>query len=233
MEEFLLSLNSFDPLLVYALVFGFAFLENLFPPSPSDLVIVAGGTLVGIEHVGFVPMLACATAGSVGGFLVMYKAGAWFGVSIVERGKLRYLPIEAIRKVEAWFARYGYWVVVVNRFLTGTRAVVSFFAGMSGLLFGRTTLLCTISALVWNSILIWGGWTVGRNWQLIGFYLGTYSQAVTALLILVAIVLVIRYFRNRKSNDSQRPGQPVQASTDTPSERAWISPTLDRARSTR
>ena len=33
-------------------------------------------------------------------------------------------------KVEKWFADWGYWVIFANRFLSGTRSVVSIFAGL-------------------------------------------------------------------------------------------------------
>ena len=167
-------------------------------------MMVAAGSLVGIDRVCFFPTLLCATAGSVGGFLVMYKAGAWFGIKVIEAGRIRYLPIESIRKVEAWFGRYGYWVVVANRFLTGTRAVVSFFAGMSGLRLGLTTVLCTVSALIWNAILVAGGYYLGRNWERIGFYLNTYSQVVTTIVVLLVLVLTARYLMKRNQKSTAR-----------------------------
>jgi membrane protein DedA with SNARE-associated domain len=202
-ESLFQQIQSLDPLLVLVFVFGFAFLENLFPPSPSDLMIVAAGSIVGMGAVGFLPTLLCATAGSVGGFLVMYRLGVWFGLKYIEGGRIKYLPVESIRKVEEWFGRYGYWVVVVNRFLTGTRAVVSFFAGMSRLRLGLTTVLCAVSALLWNAILIAGGYYLGRNWERIGFYLTTYSQIVTTIVVTVVVVVVVRYLMTRNEKKAR------------------------------
>jgi membrane protein DedA with SNARE-associated domain len=202
-ESLFQQIQSLDPLLVLIFVFGFAFLENIFPPSPSDLMIVAAGSIVGMGGVGFVPTLLCATAGSVSGFLVMYRFGAWFGIKYVEGGRIKYLPVESIRKVEEWFSRYGYWVVVVNRFLTGTRAVVSFFAGMSRLRLGLTTVLCAVSALLWNAILVSGGYYLGRNWERIGVYLNTYSQIVTTIVVIVVAVIVVRYFMQRNEKKAR------------------------------
>jgi membrane protein DedA with SNARE-associated domain len=203
LESLIQQIQSLDPLLVLVFVFGFAFLENLFPPSPSDLMIVAAGSIVGMGHIGFLPTLLCATAGSVGGFLVMYRLGVWFGLKYIEGGRIKYLPVESIRKVEEWFGRYGYWVVVVNRFLTGTRAVVSFFAGMSRLRLGLTTVLCAVSALLWNAILISGGYYLGRNWERIGFYLTTYSQVVTTIVVTVVVVVVVRYLMKRNEKKAR------------------------------
>ena len=38
--------------------------------------------------------------------------------------------IQRIEKIEVWFAKYGYWVIFANRFLSGTRSVISLFAGI-------------------------------------------------------------------------------------------------------
>ncbi len=192
MESFLHYLQTLNPLLIYAVLFLIAFLENIFPPSPSDMVVVFGGSLAGLGIIGFLPALLWSTAGSVAGFLTMFKVGEWFGAHIIERYRPKFLPLEAIHKVEGWFARYGYAIIIANRFLAGTRAVVSFFAGMSELKTIRTTLLSAVSALAWNAVLVGGGYALGQNWTAIGFYLSAYSQFVTGLVVLAAIVWGIR-----------------------------------------
>ena len=187
-----------DPLLIYSIIFMVAFIENMFPPSPSDMVIVFAGSLVGAGIVGFTETLVCATLGSTLGFAVMYKIGDWFGVHILESGRFSFIPLESVKKAEAWFLKYGYWLIVANRFLAGTRAVVSFFAGMSELTFSKTTVLCFLSALLWNTILVTGGYYLGRNWERIGFYMVAYSRAVTAIVVVIAVLLLVRYFLKKK-----------------------------------
>ena len=198
MQEFFTFLNGIDPLYVYGIVLAVALIENLFPPSPSDIMIVAAGSLVGMGRLGFPETLASATTGSVLGFIIMYKIGDWFGDHILEQGKIKFIPIESVHKVERWFVKYGYAIIVINRFLTGTRAVVSFFAGMSELKLLPTTGLCFVSALLWNAILILIGVFVGQNFDLIGYYLDTYSQIVTIGVIAIAGLLVARYLLIRR-----------------------------------
>lgn len=203
MQEAFQFLSSIDPLYVYALVMGFALVENLFPPSPSDVMIVAAGTLVGMGHVSFIPALLSATAGSTLGFMIMYKIGDWFGDHILEQGKIKFIPIDQIHRVERWFQKYGYAIIVINRFLTGTRAVVSFFAGMSELRLLPTTGLCFVSALLWNTILIFSGYYLGQNWDRISFFISTYSQIVTTIVILLVLVWAARFVYMR-TNGSKR-----------------------------
>lgn len=165
-------------------------------------MIVAGGYLVGLGHVDFLTTLIIATLGSTTGFMTMYKIGDWFGLRIIEKKKIHFLPLESIHKVEEWFRKYGYWLIVINRFLSGTRAVVGFFAGMSEVKLIPTAILCFVSALLWNSILVYAGTLLGQNWQQIGIYLSTYSQIVIFIVITVIIGWVIWWFKIRtKQND--------------------------------
>jgi membrane protein DedA with SNARE-associated domain len=84
--------------------------------------------------------------------------------------------------------------------MSGTRAVISFFAGMSELRFGKTTVLCFLSALVWNAILIYGGTLLGANWRNIGDYLSAYSRVITLLIGLIAAAwFVIWFYRKKKT----------------------------------
>ena len=197
MEDLIQFVRSLDPWLVYAVVFSIAYIENIFPPSPSDIIVVFGGSLVGIGRVGFVETVLATTAGSTLGFLTMFKIGEWFGASILEKGRLKFIPAAGVKKVDEWFRRYGYGIIVANRFLAGTRAVVSFVGGMAHMKLVPTTVLCLISALAWNTLLVGGGYLLGQNWEHIGFYLTTYSQIVTGIVCVVAAILIAGYFARR------------------------------------
>lgn len=195
-------MQSLDPWLVYAVIFSIAFIENIFPPFPSDVPVVFAGSLVGLGRVGFVETMLVATVGSTLGFMTMYFIGAWFGARILEEGKVKFIPASSVKTVEVWFQKYGYWLIIGNRFLAGTRAVVSFFAGVSRVNLGITLLLSFLSALAWNALLVTAGFYLGKNWERIGFYLSTYSQVVTGIVIVGAVVLIAKYLA--KSNDKEK-----------------------------
>ncbi len=198
METLLQFMRSLDPTLIYAILFLIAFIENIFPPAPSDMVVVFGGSLVGIGVLNPVAALGWTTLGSAIGFMVMYGVGAWFDRSIVEKRRPKFLPEAAIKKVEEWFRKYGLWIIVINRFLAGTRAVVSFCAGMAKMNLMQTVLLSTASALAWNILLLLGGFYLGHHWQKIGFYLHAYSQLVTILMIVIVAIILGHYLLNQR-----------------------------------
>lgn len=200
MPEFMNTLSELDPFWLYTAIFLIAFIENIFPPSPSDVVVVFGGALAVIGRGNPVIVLLAATVGSTLGFLAMYWIGKWFGNRILETGRIRFIPVESVRKMEAWFSKYGYWVIIGNRFLAGTRAVVSFFAGMSELRLSTTVFLSFVSSLVWHGILVTAGYSLGRNWEEIGVYLTRYSQIATALVAAVLLVFLVRFWIRKKKS---------------------------------
>ncbi len=197
-EDFINNLAQLNPFWIYVAVAGIAYIENILPPFPSDVIVVAAGSLVGLGTLDFTLALVLATAGSTLGFMTMYKLGDWFGDKILEKGKIKFIPLDSVHKVEKWFKKYGYWVVVANRFLAGTRAVVSFFAGMSELPLWNATALSCISALAWNFILLYAGKELGENWRSILIYLQAYGQTITIGVIVAAVILVLRYLYTRK-----------------------------------
>ena len=197
-EKTIFWLQQLSPFGVMVAIFLIAYVENIFPPSPSDVLLVFAGTLIGIGTVGFVPSLLVATLGSTLGFVTAYAMGRYFEKEVIEGRFSRWLPVDTFSKVEALFRKYGYGVIIANRFLAGTRAIVSFFAGMSRMNFVPTTLLCALSAMVWNALLLWLGKSLGSNWRQAGNYLATYSTVVTIILVAIAAIFLARWLMKKR-----------------------------------
>jgi len=197
-EDILNNISNFTPFWIYVTLFFFAFVENVFPPSPSDLVVVIGGSLVSTGVISFILTLLLTTIGSVVGFMILFYFGSTVDRKVVHSGKYKYIPVDAIDKVELWFKKYGYYVILANRFLPGTRSVISFFAGMSMMDAKKTILLAIISAFVWNAIIIYFGYIFGNNVSVVDKYLSTYSNIAIAISIGVALVLVIKFILSKK-----------------------------------
>lgn len=203
MEEFINNFLTLNPLWIYVTAVTIAYIENLFPPFPSDVVIVVAGYLCASGRVDFWIVLIVATIGGTLGFITMYQIGNWFGLKVLEAGKFKFIQLDKIHKVEKWFQMYGYLVVIVNRFLAGTRAVVAFCAGVSDLSVLKTTILASISSLLWNALLLLAGRQLGTNWHRISSFLRTYGQIVTIILIIIVVIVIsYRYFRKYYRKDT-------------------------------
>jgi len=187
LESIVTFLQSLPPWGVLGVTFLIAYIENLFPPSPSDVLLVFCGTIVGIGTVGFVPMLIMATLGSVTGFSTAYWLGRKYGTQIAEKRWVPFLNMDTIGRVQRWFDKYHGLIIVVNRFLSGTRAVISFAAGITAMPFPRTVLYCTISAAVWNALMILLGMQFGSRWRDVDQYLSAYGMVITILLVAAVV----------------------------------------------
>lgn len=183
----------------WVLITGFLIttIENLFPPAPGDSIVVFTGAMASISNESIIPLLLFTTFGSVVGFVIMFLLGKQFDTKIIHSDKFSFISRKAVKRVEDWFKKYGYWLIVANRFIAGTRAVISFFAGMSKLSLRLTTLLSAISALLWNFILIYSGYKFGENWRLINKYLDLYGKIILPILAVVALFFGVRYLYRR------------------------------------
>jgi membrane protein DedA with SNARE-associated domain len=199
-EQIIEFLKTINPILIYIAVFGIAFIENIFPPFPSDVIVAFSGALAAVADISLPLVIVFAVTGSTTGFIVMYFIGKFAGDKILEVGKIKFISPEAIFTVEKWFQKYGYWLIVANRFLAGTRAIISFFAGMSEMNLKKTIILSAVSSLIWNLILIFVGFYVGHNLNKISYYITTYNKVVFAIILAVAVFYILRFFIKRKSN---------------------------------
>lgn len=195
LESIVGYLQGLPPWGVILFVFLIAYIENLFPPSPSDVLLVFAGTLIGIGTADFVPILLAATIGAVTGFVTAYMIGRRYGRQVAASPLVPFITLELVDKVQVWFDKYHGLIIVVNRFLAGTRAVIAFAAGITRMPLPRTTLYCTLSATAWNALLLWLGSIAGERWRDVDQYLSTYGWVVTGLL---AVAVVVWFLRNRR-----------------------------------
>ena len=201
MFEFLDTLFiNIDPLTAYLILFISAYVENIFPPIPGDVVTVLGAYLVATGKLGFWGVYLTTTFGSVLGFFSMYLIGLKFGRSFVNSKFISKIFNEKhIKKVELWFAKYGNMVIAANRFLSGTRSVISLFAGFFHLNWISVLSLSALSALIWNGLLIYVGYLLGENWQSISGIISEYNKIVLALTALAATLFLYRRWRRKRN----------------------------------
>ena len=199
-EQVLEFISSQSPLWIYITLFLFSFIENVFPPTPSDLVIIVGGSLIVTHSLHFVPTLLLTTAGSVLGFMALFAIGSQLDKKVVRSGKIKFIPVSSLVKAEKWFTRYGYLIILGYRFLPGVRSIISLFAGLSELEFPRTALYASISSLVWNATIIFLGIEFGKNVSKVDGLLSTYSNIVLVLIAMIILFYLLRFvFRRKKA----------------------------------
>lgn len=193
---------TLSPLSIYLIFFVVAYAENVMPPVPGDVLVAFGGYLAAEQIVGFTSLLMVTTISSVIGFMTMFYIGVYFGDRIEEQRKqfwlMRFIDVKYFDRGKRWMHKWGQGVILANRFLAGTRSVISLTAGMVKMKVSSTILSSTVSSLLWNFILLGFGWLVNENWQTIGHYLNIYGWII---LIGLALLLISRFmYKKFKSN---------------------------------
>ena len=197
-QEFVELVNTLPPLSIYLVFFLVAYFENVIPPIPGDVLVAFGGYLAAESIIGLFPILILTTIASVFGFMSMYWIGSRWGAQIERKDRqvwlLRFIPLKYINKVRSWMQRWGVGVVLANRFLAGTRSVISLTAGLSHTRISATIICSTVSSILWNGILLAFGWIVHENWRLIGEYLSVYGQIILGGIVLFVVIRLGIYF---------------------------------------
>ena len=180
-------------------------LENVFPPIPSEVILTFGGFMTQRPDMNLtvVGVITISTVGSVSGAVILYFVGRLLDVSRLEKiidryGHILRLTREDIYKADAWFDKYGIWTVLFCRLIPLIRSLISVPAGMSNMNFPLFIIFTSIGTVVWNTILVTLGASVGENWHEIVKYMDVFSNVIYVLLAVLFILCVIWYIRKRK-----------------------------------
>jgi len=169
--------------------------ENLFPPLPGDTFVVLGAFLVGRGQLRFLPAYLATTAGSISGFMVLYFVGVRWGRGFFKKKGGQFFSEKNLFRMEQWFARYGYLVLAVNRFLSGFRGIVALGAGIVRMDVKIVLGLGLLSCLIWNGILMGVGIWLGENWAVIVRH---YQLAVFVLIVLFLVFWWVKALLRRR-----------------------------------
>ncbi len=201
MQEFIISMmNQFGYIGVFLLIA----IENIFPPIPSEVILLFGGFMTTYSKLNIVLMILFSTLGSLVGAIVLYYVGKILNKERLKKiisgriGKILRLKNSDIDKADQWFDNKGNKTVFFCRFVPIVRSLISIPAGMSEMPLGKFFLYTILGSLIWNTVLIVLGAIVGENWTSILNIFNTYSHIVAILLVIIFIILVYIFYKKKK-----------------------------------
>ena len=169
------------------------FLENVFPPIPSELIMPLAGFLVAKGDLTFAGVVLAGTAGSVAGALPLYWMGRKLGKQRVvdwadAHGRWLTISGKHIERATAWLDRHGTWAIFFGRLIPGVRSLISIPAGIARMNLGVFLLLTTLGSALWSALLAGAGYLLGSSFEKVETVVGPVSNG-----ILVAVLLVYLY----------------------------------------
>ncbi|MBB3949163.1 DedA family protein [Aureimonas jatrophae] len=182
-------------------VFGIAllmFLENIFPPIPSELIMpLAGYQAASGEH-SLVAVILAGTAGALVGILPWYYLGRAFGekriVALADRfGRWLTMTAEDVEAADRWFRRYGIWAVFLGRLVPTVRTLISVPAGLSRMPLPTFLLFSALGTLIWTTGLTMAGYLLASQYERVNDYVGPVSNIVIAAVVVLYLYRVITF----------------------------------------
>ena len=132
-------------------------------PALSEALLVGAG--VTISRGGAVPwhVLAAAIVGTIVGMTTWFEVGRTSRGAIADRVARRLRIHGQLARAEAWSQRFGPSSILVAFFAPGLRHVTAVVVGATRLEFTRFIPFVVAGACAWSSLLVAGGYIVGRE----------------------------------------------------------------------
>jgi membrane-associated protein len=148
------SLEDLSAALVYAIVWGFTFIESgilvgFFLPGDSllfaaGLIAAAPGSPVDITMLATGTFIAAVLGDQVG-----YLTGRKLGRPYLER-KTSARMQQHLERTERFYARYGWWAIVIARFIPWVRTFTPILAGIGHMNYRRFLSANITGAVCWG-----------------------------------------------------------------------------------
>lgn len=206
MEDYILNiLSKFSYLGIFFLIF----IENVFPPIPSELILVFGGFISKSLNLNFLLLVVFATLGSSTGAIILYYAGKKIPLEKMENflekkwvKRLGFKPGD-IKKSLKYFEKYSTFAVFFGRCVPVVRSLISIPAGMQNMSLRKFLIYTTIGSGIWNTLLIYIGRVTQDKWKEGLLILERYSNRILGLIVLAFVIkfLVKRFLKKRKKSE--------------------------------
>ncbi len=201
MEEALDLLTGLPPVLIYVVLAAGAVVENILPIVPADTFILAGGFIAGLGTVRPVPVFLVVWAFNVGAAVGVYALGRRYGRKFFRAGAGRRLvSARRMRRMEAFYSRWGIAAIFLARFLPGFRALVPVFAGVADLGAPRVVTPLLAASAIWYGGLVRLGYLAGENIDAVVETIARTNRWLLGASALLALLLAAVWWRRREAN---------------------------------
>jgi membrane protein DedA with SNARE-associated domain len=172
----------------YLALFMLMFLENLFPPIPSELIMPFAGYAAAKGDIHPIGAVIAGSAGSLLGALAWYGVGYLLGgerFKRIARRHGRWLTISEsdVDRAQQWFNRYGGLAVCGGRLIPAVRSVISVPAGIARMQLSRFLLWSSLGTVIWTGLLTGLGYLLGTRFTEVEAWLQPASWAIVAFAV--------------------------------------------------
>ncbi|EKC8781836.1 DedA family protein [Campylobacter upsaliensis] len=166
-------------------------IESCFIPFPSEVVMIPAGYLAHKGELDFSLCILSGVFGSVLGALINYYLCFFWGRDFILRyGRFFGITEEKFAKFEVFFNRHGEFSTFVCRLLPGIRQYISMPAGLAKMRLINFVIFTAAGSGIWVSILVFLGYFLGENEDLIKEYLHQILLFILLFVLLASLIYI-------------------------------------------
>lgn len=182
------------------------FLETVFPPIPSEVIMPIAGVAAVNGPMTLWGVILSGTTGAMLGNFFWYLVARVIGVDrfrpfIEKHGRWLTLDWYDVIKAEKLFGRFGSIIVGIGRLLPTVRSVVSIPAGLLRMRLKSFLFWSSIGTAGWSSALAVAGYALGRQFGEIEHILGPLSSAVIGVIVLAYVWRQLTWRKRHPAED--------------------------------
>lgn len=174
------------------------FLENVFPPIPSELIMPMAGFNAARGGTPLWLAILAGGLGSLAGAYFWYLIGRAFGpirmrMLVVRYGRWMTINLTELDQAEAWFQRHGAAIVFFGRFIPTIRTLISIPAGIERMPLAPFLIFTALGSFIWSGALALAGYLLEDRYEQVEHWINPLSTAVVVGIIAIYIYRVIRW----------------------------------------
>jgi len=174
------------------------FLENVFPPIPSELIMPLAGYAAAKGEGSLLLIILGGALGSLAGAFFWYVIGRVIGEDRLKsfaarHGRWLTLSDDDVDAAQKWFERHGRVAVLVGRLVPTIRTLISVPAGFARMPLAQFLAYSAIGTALWVTLLAGLGAWLGQNYAAVEKWLGPVSTGIVVLLVLTYIYRVVTF----------------------------------------
>ncbi|MEG2826012.1 MAG: DedA family protein [Acinetobacter sp.] len=174
------------------------FLDNVFPPIPSEIIMPSAGYTAAKGELTLIGVIIAGSIGSLLAAAFLY----WIGrkipqqqlFSLVERyGKYIHISVTDLEKSLTWFEKYGHRIVFFGRMIPAVRSLISIPAGMSNMPFRKFMAYSAAGTIIWTTFLAYIGYHFGENPAL----MSAITQRIAYIILAFTMIYILYYLMKK------------------------------------
>ena len=164
------------------------FLETIFPPIPSEIIMPFAGVTAAKGELELSLVILSGTAGAMLGNIFWYLAARALGIDrlrpLVERhGRWLTVTWPEVERAHRWFEGHGVAFVLIGRLIPTMRSLVSIPAGLLKMRFRDFFIASTLGTFAWTAILAGAGFRLKSDFHQVDQWMAPLADAVIVVII--------------------------------------------------